>query len=572
MDRRTLLAGLAGSAALASTPVHAAPGTRAIRAEGTQGGRYAAALDALADYAAREMAFWGLPGLTLSIVDADGFAAVMTFGKADVDRGVAVTPDHLFQIGSISKSFAAATLLTFVDEGKLDLDAPLARYLTDLALPPEPITTRQVLTHSAGLPGNAPLFPQVPGGRLWCGFRPGADFSYSNTGYEIMGLLIQQLGGMPWPEVIRRRTIAPLGMRATRPAIVDRDRARYATGYAPLVATRPFLPGDALAPGPWTDVDVASGSIASTPDDMAHYLRFLIGAARGEGAGILSPRSARLFTTPLVDASEFGPGARYGLGLATVQVGGTPCLHHTGGMLTFVSSLHVDGAAGVGCFASVNADLDGSYRPRRITAYAVELLRAARAGTAAPAAPDLAAPTRVEDGAALAGRYVAPDGAAFELLARGSDLRLRANGAQGRVASAGESLATDHPRFRDWALHPERQGTRVTGLWWAGTLWGRDAALAQPAVPDRLRALTGWYESSDRWVGGVVIRAHGERLATDSVYQTIWDSSTTLTERDGYWTTEAANSVERLRFEAPVAGQPSILNVSGAILTRRALA
>lgn len=568
--RRTLLAGMAGGIAavpmaLAASPL---PESRAVRARGSAGPDYAPALTALSAYARREIAFWGLPGMTLALVDAEGYGAVLTLGYADVERGIAVTPAHLFQIGSISKSFAAATLLGFVDEGRLDLEAPLARYLPELPLPPEPITVAQVLSHAAGLPDGAPVFPRTPEGRLWCGYPPGARFSYSNTGYELLGLLIARLGGAPHPAVIQRRLLAPLGMAATRPAILDRDRAAYAVGYAPLVTTRPFLPGQPLTPGPWTDMDAASGMIASTPDDMARYLRFLIAAARGQASATLSQASARRLSAPLIDAEDFGPKARYGLGLATVLVGGKPCLHHTGGMLTFASSMHIDGEAGVACFASVNAQLGNGYRPRLTTAYAVELMRAARGGKAA-AAPDAGKATRIDRPGGFAGRYVAADGTMVELAARGADMTLSSAGKEGRLVSIGGVLATDHPNFLDAPFQVERGGDQATALWWHETLFRRGRQAEQPRVPDRIRALAGWYESSDPWIGGVILRARGDKLVMDSADALVADSGGVLAERDGYWTIGNKDTVERLRFDAPVDGRPSRLNLSGLDMMRR---
>ena len=96
---------------------------------------YGPALEALADYARREIAELGLPGMSLSVTDAEGFTAVLTVGVADLQTREPIRPDHLFQIGSISKSFLALTILSLVDEGAVDLDAPVARYLPEAPLP-----------------------------------------------------------------------------------------------------------------------------------------------------------------------------------------------------------------------------------------------------------------------------------------------------------------------------------------------------------------------------------------------------------------------------------------------------
>ena len=195
LTRRSWLgAAAATGAVVASTSfATAAPSEFTIKQSGKARHDYSAALEALQTYAARELKTIGLPGMTLCVVDADGFVALATFGWADVDRRIPVATTHLFQIGSISKAFAALTIFRLSDAGKIDLDAPLAKYLPDAMLPETPITVAQVLSHMAGLPDGAPIFPRVAGGRLWSGFKPGSSFSYSNTGYELLGHLIDRV-------------------------------------------------------------------------------------------------------------------------------------------------------------------------------------------------------------------------------------------------------------------------------------------------------------------------------------------------------------------------------------------
>ena len=136
------LTGISFSAGSSAAPPLSATGLPAgdfrILSPGA-GHDYGPALAALRDYALAELIAWGLPGMTLSVTDLDGFAAVLALGWADVDRRIPVDPGHYFQIGSISKSFIALTLLALADEGRVDIDAPVARYLPDAALPPEPI-------------------------------------------------------------------------------------------------------------------------------------------------------------------------------------------------------------------------------------------------------------------------------------------------------------------------------------------------------------------------------------------------------------------------------------------------
>ena len=564
LTRRSWLGAAAATGAVASSTAFAAAGAVPSVFSVKQAARhdYSAALEALQTYASRELKTIGLPGMTLCVVDADGFVALATFGWADVDRRIPVSTADLFQIGSISKAFAALTIFRLSEAGKIDLDAPLAKYLPDAMLPETSITVSQVLNHTAGLADSAPIFPRVAGGRLWCGFKPGTSFSYSNTGYELLGHLIERVAGKPHPDAIREAVLTPLGMTATKGIITDRDRAQYAMGYIPFYQDRPPLTQAPMTIGPWTDLDSAAGSIASTAEQMAHYLQFLLTLGNGKGTPVLSDRAAQRFIKPVTDAPVFGPKARYGNGIGTVLIDGKPCLHHTGGMITFTSSFHVDPVAGVACFASVNGSL-GDYRPRKTTAFAVQLMRAVRAKAHLPAAPDPIGKLAVRKPSECAGRLVSDTGDTLEFKLQGGQLVLESGGVTGRVQQSDkDSLMTDHPQWAPHIFSYVRESGKITALWWGEKLLGRNAKVPQPGVPDRLHALAGTYLNRDPWVGGAVVLAQGNRL--------ILEGGGELTEtKDGYWKlTDPPQSPERFAFDAPLNGRAFRLNQSGSDMLR----
>lgn len=537
--------------------------TFVVRAPGA-GHDYGAALTALAGYAEAELAAVGLPGMTLSVTDADGFSAVLALGWADVDQRIPVRPGHYFQIGSISKSFVALTVLALADQGAIDLDAPVARYLPDAPLPSEPITTAQLLSHASGLPDGAPLFPRTPESRLWCGFAPGSRFSYSNTGYVILGRLIERVTGQPHQRAVAELVRARLGLGEVAGTISPSRRPQFAVGYWPWDrSVAGSLPGARLEAAAWNEEDTPAGSIGATSDQMAVYLRALMRLGRGEGGPVLSAAAARRFAAPVVAAdADFGPGALYACGVALQPLDEAPCLHHTGGMMSFSSSFHADPAAGVACFASVNARNDG-YRPRATTAYAIRLMRAVRAGAPLPAAPDPLAPYRVKAPTDVLGTYRAGN-VVFSLVQGPNGLRLESPRGVGRVVPHGsDRLVTDHPGFSAFGLDAVRRSGRVVGFWWGEYLLGRDAPLPQPPTPEALRALAGAYLNRDPWVGGARILARGDRLWADGVGP--------LVERGGWWSAEKdTGGVERVRFDGLLNGRAQRLNVSGADLLRTA--
>jgi CubicO group peptidase (beta-lactamase class C family) len=557
----SLAAGAARAAPLASDDLPAGPFI--TRAPG--GGRaYGPALEALRAYARAELAAYGLPGMTLCVTDDDGFTAVVALGWADRERRVPVDPGHYFQIGSISKSFIALTVLALADQGRIDLDAPLARYLPDAALPSEPITPAQLLSHTAGLPDGAPFFPRVPDGRLWCGFPPGSHFSYSNTGFGLLGRLIERITGAPHQAAVAMMVRDKLGLAGIAGVISQARRGDFAVGYWPAdrVAAA-VLPGAPQEVAYWTPEDNPAGSIGATSDQMAIYLRALLRLGRGEGPPVLSDAMARRFTTPVIAADEFGPGARYACGVAVVPVDTAPCLHHTGGMMSFSSSFHADPAAGVACFASVNARNEG-YRPRLTTAYAVRLMRAVRVGAPLPAPPDPLGPYLFKDAQAFEGRFVS-EAADFMLVADSRGLAVRAAEKTFRAVPQGpDRLVTDHPKFARYGLDAVRENGRLTGFWWGEALFGRDALRQTPTPAERLRPLAGDYLDRDPWVGGASVLVRGEALFADGVGR--------LVERGGYWTAEKdPGGVERLRFDGILNGQAQRLNVSGDDLSRLAV-
>lgn len=431
MDRRdwlksTVLA--VGGAAFASPAraiaAPAAAQAPALHIDGPDGGgghaRFAGALQRIARYADAHRRQYRLPGLTLVCIAPQGYTAFVRSGYSHSETHRPLAPGELFQIGSISKSFVAMCVHQLAQEGRLALTDDIRKHLPEVALPPEPpISLINLLDHSSGLPDDAPLFPRTPDGKLWSAFAPGSAWSYSNTGFDLLGLMVARLDQAPLAKCLERRIFGPLGMKTARGQIVASERARYAASYTPWDDDKDNYPGGRLGPAAWVNVTGGAGCIAATTADMAHWLRYLAQAGAGKGAPLLSDKAAAAYVSATVAAPAWpsgSTGAHYGAGLAHVEVEGRTLLHHTGGMVSFSSAMHVDPQAGVGCFASTNSGKQ-EYRPRDVTAYACALLRSVvephaglsprpapiKPGTAAP--PPSVAGTVSPEHARLAGRY-----------------------------------------------------------------------------------------------------------------------------------------------------------------------
>ena len=178
------------------------------------------ALARLDEFVERHMGEMGAPGMTLALADRAGVVRVSTYGFADTKARARVRPETLFEIGSVSKSFAAVALLQMHDEGRVDLHRPVAEYLPWLKLEQRhgAVTAHHLLSHTSGLQG-APLLPESVAATLETFYKPGEKFVYSNIGYLILGLFDRNSRPPPF----RRRT------RGARPRAVgdERELARH---------------------------------------------------------------------------------------------------------------------------------------------------------------------------------------------------------------------------------------------------------------------------------------------------------------------------------------------------------
>jgi hypothetical protein len=300
-------------------------------------------------------------------------------------------------------------------------------------------------------------------------------------------------------------------------------------------------------------VTFAAGSVASTADDMTHFLRTLASAAQGRGGLGLSPERAKLFTTHAVPSDT--PGMTYGNGLMHVTNAGRSYLHHTGGMVTFASSFHVDTASGVGAFASSNVSGFLEYRPRLLSRYAVDALTSALAGKPIPAAPSLETP--LPGAAAYVGHYAGPAGS-FDVRP-GKPLTLVAGGQSADLQPGGGDLfRTTHPAFRQFTFKFERKGGAVVGASSGAASCVRQGSAGQlPASDPALARLGGRYVNDSPWVGTAMVVERGGKL---------WIGTETPMTKigDNLWRVgEESWNPERASFANFIDGRPQTLIFSG---------
>jgi CubicO group peptidase (beta-lactamase class C family) len=278
-------------------------------------------------------------GMAIAIVDSCKPQWTGTFGVKDFDSKEPVTPATLFQIGSTSKIIAAWAVMSLVDEGKIDLDAPVSRYLEQWKLPPskyslDGVTVRRLLSHTAGVnvpsalgvsrPKYYPTLEELVDGKIH-GFenqkieierKPGTKFEYSAGGYEILQFIVEDVTGEKFAEFAEHRVLVPLGMTASRYHWSDTLEAAAATPWDHEGKKEyPLLFYPAAAPA----------GLYSTIGDMTQFmLAHCGGEGRVVGGGVVSASSLRLMMGPDSTAKK------YGLGYEMVPVGDSMYPAHSG--------------------------------------------------------------------------------------------------------------------------------------------------------------------------------------------------------------------------------------------------
>ena len=185
--------------------------------------------DRLEDVIQGEMQRGQVPGLAIALVKGSEISWSRGFGVADVESKTPMTPETVFSVQSVTKPVVATALMQFYERGDFGLDDPANRYLAPARIQNEceetnPVTIRQLMTHTSGLPVDVGAAPPSAGQKTLEEFvalvaktvrPPGQEIIYANWGYDIIGLLVQRFSGKPWDECVREAILKPLGMAAT---------------------------------------------------------------------------------------------------------------------------------------------------------------------------------------------------------------------------------------------------------------------------------------------------------------------------------------------------------------------
>lgn len=511
----------------------------------------------------------GIPGMTVSVTDRDRILWRRDFGYANADQKKPVSKDTLFQIGSISKSFASIALLQLVQQGKVDLNKPAKHYLPWLEIRSRhrPITLHHLLSHTAGIVNGAERTTEARTDiwslREYETSRPGEMFHYSNVGYKIVGEVLSRLERKSCPRVLQEKVIGPLGMKSTSAEITHDLRSRSAVGYWPLYDDRPMKNLPDWAPCTWTESENADGAISSTSEDMCAYLRMLLNRGKGPHGRILSEKSFRLLTRRVIRCDDSHGEEYYGYGLSVAPYRGHTLLGHTGGMLGFISSMRLDLDEGVGAFASTNC--------RRtvddVTRMAVELFRRARHRESLAEASKYALPSqpRLND---YTGAYTSSV-RLLEVRKVGGSLVLRLGDEQIPLEwRQGDSFFAGSPVMERYLLLFGRHKGKVVEAF-HGNDWYTNARYEGKKsfrCRDEWEGLKGHYRSHNPWLTNfrVVARKGSLALVPPSGLEEPMAPLGENTFRVG----ADKRSPERIRFDAFLDGEAQVAVLSGCEYAR----
>ncbi len=527
--------------------------------------RLAAAITVLDADIERRMGQGYSPGLAIAITDRDGLLYERGYGLAEVASGRPVEPETWFEIGSIGKTFTALVVMQLAEEGRLSIDDVVVRHLPWFRVPRTGgrITIHHLLSHTAGITAGVDGTPEASF-QVWRlrdlapGAAPGRRFHYSNVGYKTLGLVIEAIEGEPYPAVLQRRILDPLGMISSHPAITNDTRPRLAVGYEPARDDRVWYPGVPLLPATWLETGTADGSVAGTAADLASFARMLLRDGEGPHGRLVPAASITRMATPVPTLGSEG----YGYGLFAREIDGTRYVGHPGGMVGYVAGMQCDMAAGLAAVVFQN----GPGAPNEFARHALRLVRAAREGRD-PVERQSPPP---DDGGPEPdpGTFSSPDGRRFELRGgRGSETVT--------FLDAGRSIGLDpygdgrygvkDPAWDRGLLSFEPGGDAA---WHLGDRFERGGSTVPPVAqpPDAVRAVVGHYRSHDPWTTNFRVVLRGEMpwllfvAAPDG-----FDDEQPLVPfgRDGFRVGSDPLGPERLRFDTVIDGHARRAWLSG---------
>ena len=439
------------------------------------------------------------PGAAVIVTDEGRVVYEAGQGLADVQARTPITPHTVFRIGSITKQFSAAIMLQLVAEGKVSLDDRLSKFLPDFPKPGADATIAQLLNHTVGVQS----YTDIPGwmdekhtaraystGEMIAQFKdmpspskPGEKWAYNNSGYVLVGAVIEKVTGKPWYQNVEERIARPLGLTTIRYGVLEDQTRDMAKGYTESEGKV------ADAQKIHMSVPHAAGALLGSVEDLAKW-----NAALRHGKVVPAELYARMNTpTKLPD----GTTENYGFGMGIREVRSHPALGHSGGIFGFsTDSIYLPKED---VFVAVFANSDS---PATSPGMIVQQLAALAVDDPFPTFQKVALDAKAVE--PWVGLYKVKDGERRVFLKDGKLITQRTGGGELEAFAAGNGKYF-YPNSLTWfELKRDAAGTPVVAMYQQGSPTAEEtpragpipAELAVADVPrDTLQSYAGLYDT-----------------------------------------------------------------------------
>jgi serine beta-lactamase-like protein LACTB len=411
--------------------------------------KYAGAVKALEAFVAREVRDKQLPALSIALVDDQQIVWAAGFGFRDPHAKLPATANTVYRVGSVSKLFTDLAVMRLVEQGALDLDAPVTKYLPDFQPQnpfDKPITLRHLMAHRAGLvreppvghyfDSTAPTLAATVGSlnRTTLALPPGAKIKYSNAAIATVGYVLERTQKQPFTDYLTKSLLEPLGMRHSAFAPTAELTKDLAHALMWTYHGREF-------PAPTFELGMApAGSMYTTVTDLGRFLSMLFASGRGTNGPIV-----KLETLAQMYAPQFAePGAKsgFGIGFMIGELDGRRRIGHGGAIYGFATELAALPDDKFGVVVVTSRDCANAVS-KHIADEALRQMLAARSGAAAPVI-EQTHPIDADRAARLAGRYRSGDQQIDLTNCNGRLFALSANGGfRTELRAVGDELIVD---------------------------------------------------------------------------------------------------------------------------------
>jgi len=318
----------------------------------------------LDEYIPENMEASHVPGLVITVVEGDEVLLSKGYGYADLENRIPMTPQTNVRAGSVSKSVLATAVIQLVEQGLLDLDAPVSEYIVDLDLEDEygpASTVGQLLNHMGGYPDEIVL-SHSPDFEGWepvgdvlradlppRAFAPGLVMAYGSWDYALLGYAIEEVTGMPYEDAVADILFAPLGMESSTyaqplpPEVYDSLAVGYGWNYSKNRYS--IVPHDFVRASPGV-------SLVTNGEDMGRYMRALLNGGSLDGNRIFEDKALAMLLERQASAHPFSRGRSYAFFELTLA--GRKVLYHDGNGIGFMSRIVLRPEQDLGMFISVN--------------------------------------------------------------------------------------------------------------------------------------------------------------------------------------------------------------------------